>query len=273
MEKLNIDKIEISYKYEASTKEYLESKDFHEFHEFILIRNQVNSNYKYCFQIILKDSNEYFGNLYFGSYNLNRQLIYININNRILYINLDFNILYIIQECLNLEYNNISKLDIANDYDYNYINRFYKILKDEDFDIIILNKKYTIDEEIKSLLNISVGTRKNIHKFKSLYIQNREKGLVLNGYDKLKEIQDNEYEKRYIIENNKFKKSIYRLEVRTRHNLLKDTLNKLGFSDLYLYQSIIRKDISELKSIFDDLLNRLIRIQYKNKIYSLQYFL
>ncbi len=268
---INIDKLEISFNSDDRIKEILEENSELCFSSFYLLKqNSINGNYKNYFEIYLLD-NTLFGSLYFGSYNINRQNIYVSVNNRMLYTN-NLSILYNIGEELNLEINSISKLDLALDFTTNIVSKFYNLLKNRDLNFIILNKKYMINEEVKNLFTISNGTRTNIHKNKSFYIQNREKGLTLCGYNKIKEILDNNSEKEYIkelISSNK----IFRLEVRTNHSLLLDSLKKIGFTDVYLFQILINRDNIELFVLYNHLLNRLIRIEYNNKIYSLLDFI
>ena len=263
---ISIDKWELSFDFKELTKLKLENENNLNFENFNLQKNNGKSNYKVNFDIYLNNG-LLFGKLYFGSYKFNRQKLYILIDNKILYSDYIYFISEI-QNALDLEFINNSILDIAYDVDYNIINKFYKLIKDKDIDLIILNKKYGMDDEIGSLLNLSVGTRRNIRKNKSFYIQNKDKGLVLNGYDKLKEIEDNDNEKSYIKDYLNYK-SIFRLEVRTKHNLLVDTLNKIGYTDIYLYQCILNRELDELYFIYDELLRRLIRIEYNNKVYSL----
>ena len=262
----HLDKLEVAFKKNEVLQNHLNTNDKFESYEFLLVRNRTESNYKNNFDIYYIDGSK-FGNLYFGSYNINRQLIYISITNENLY-NDKFKYIVNLQEQLNLEFHQISRIDFANDCNINAVNKFYKLLKNEDYDIIILNKSIKIDDNINDLLNISQGTRKNIHKFKSFYIQNKEKGLVLNCYDKKKEIEDNNNAKSYILDHFNYKE-VYRIEVRTNHHLLIDSLNSLGFTDDYLYYIIINSIFDELYLLFENLLNRLIRIKYKKDVYSL----
>lgn len=267
---LNIDKLELSYKLSFECKSKLESINELSFSTFTLIRKNNNSNYRNNFEIILNDSG-IFGNLYFGSYNVNRQMIYISVDNKILYSN-ELIFLLDIESNLNLELYTISKLDLALDYTYNFINRFYKLLKNEELEFIILNKKYSMNDKISTLLNVSTGTRMNIHLFKSFYINNKEKGLSLSAYNKLKEIQDNDNNKSYISDLINSDK-IFRLEIRTNHTLLKDSLLKLGYTDSYLHDILINRINDELFELYNHLLYRLIRISYKNNTYSLLKFI
>lgn len=262
---INIDKWELAFNFDKVTKELLENENELSYQSFILKRIIGQSNYKNYFEIYF--NNNLFGFLYFGSYRLNRSKLYIQVLNEMLYTNNLF-LLNDIQSKLNLEFYSNSKLDLALDFDYNIINRFYRILKNKDYDFIILNKKYGYEDEIGELLNISNGSRKNINKNKSFYINNKEKGLSLHSYNKLKEIEDNNNEKYYIKEYLNYEQ-IYRLEIRTNHNLLLDTLKKIGFTDFYIYQCIINKTIDELYYLYIELLFRIIRVKYNNKIYSL----
>ena len=117
------------------------------------------------------------------------------------------------------------------------------------------------------MTTIAKGTRKNPVKYKSFYLSNKEKGLELACYNKLKEIQDNNYNKQYILDKINFK-PIYRLEIRTNHKMLKDTMDKLGFTDDDLFYNILFNE-DMLFKLYLSLLNRLIRIKYKNQTHSI----
>lgn len=136
---LNIDKLELSYNLDNECKSKLESINELSFSNFTLIRKNNDSNYRNNFDIILVDSGLLFGTLYFGSYNVNRQKIYISVDNRTLYSN-NLLILSDIESKLNLELYSISKLDLALDFNYNIINKFYKLFKCEELEFIILNR-------------------------------------------------------------------------------------------------------------------------------------
>lgn len=174
--KISIDKWELAFNSSEETKLKLESNNTLVFNNFILNKINQNNDYKNNFEIILNNG-DLFGTLYFGSYRINRNKIYIMVNNKMLYSKEELLHLYDIQRELDIEFDINSKLDIALDFDYNIINKFYKLIKCEDINLIILNTKYGIDDEIGELLNMSTGTRKNIHKYKSFYIQNKEKRI------------------------------------------------------------------------------------------------
>ena len=263
---LNIDKLELACSTDEANREYISQQECLDFQFFYMVKNTNESNYKIKFDIFMEDGKLY-GNLYFGSYNFNRQRIYLSINNEIFY-NGNLGLIDYIIDSLNLEFHSISKLDLALDFDSNIINTFYKLLKMDELSPIILNRKYDMQcKEIKNLINVSTGSRKNVRKFKSFYITNKERGLCLNAYDKTKEIADNDYQKQYIIDKLDMKK-IFRLEIRTNHTLLLDSIKKLGYTDDYLYDLIVTNQIHELFELYKHLLNRLIRFDFKGKVIS-----
>lgn len=285
---INIDKLELGY---LLTQEFYQTilQEITSFNERLDTSNGIlmdyetfiikypvikeHTHYKYEFDILIKEDSQeksfYYkklGKLYFESNNPFRNQVYIMPDNYSLY-NDDYIHIHYITECLGLEFLQISKVEIALDMNYNFINRFYKIIKDEDFAPIILNKKYNnMYEELKGLTNLSTGCRNNLSLNKSFYIKNKEKGLELNCYDKGKEIKDNGYKKQYIIDKIKSDK-IYRMEIRTNHKLLKDSLRKINLSDEdLLYNVFLNKKL--LMKIFSILLNRLLRIAYKRRSFS-----
>lgn len=268
--KLNVDKLELAFTTDEETLKLLESENEIKTRFFYLLRKPNDNNYRNTFEVYFDDG-MICGSLYFGTYNINRPYVYFMVANECFY-NGRLTFLYTLQCCLNLDFKLISKLDLALDYNVNIVNRFYKLLKDKELDFIILNKRINFETEIKDLLNVSTGSRLRIHKFKSFYIQNKEKGLSLNCYDKRKEIEDNNNTKQYIIDKFNYSK-IFRLEVRTNHCLLKDSIDKLGFTDEYVYNCLVRNINDKLYLLYLNLLQRLIRIQYKSKVYSLVDFL
>lgn len=266
-----IDKLEITYKLTDDIINLLQGEEI-DLLDFKLIKNNHNSKFKICYNIItpIISNNETkfidWGKIYYGSYDFFKSQLYISVNNEILYGS-ELSYLYFIEETLNLKFMNINKIDFAFDINYNVINKFIKLIKDEEFNFVILNKKIAdMKQEINEMLLISKGTRENLQKYKSIYIQNKEKGLSLCIYNKLKEIKDNNNEKEYILDKLKFK-PIYRIEVRTYHHILKDTIMKLNISDEDLYYNLLNKD--KLLIIYNNLLNRIIRINYNNISYNL----
>ena len=171
-----------------------------------------------------------------------------------------------IEQAINLKFLRISKLHISLDCNKNLINGFYRLLKNREVDFIINNRKVeSMDEEIDSLLHVSTGSRKKIHKNKSFYIANSEKDLELNGYDKSKELL--ETGKQYIIDNIGFSK-IYRFEVRmNNYKMVSESLQMANINNEKLYYNLFNEDV--LNTIFYVAMNRLIRVQINRKPCSL----
>jgi len=266
-----IDKLEITYKLSDDIINLLQGEEI-DLIDFKLSINNNNSKFKICYNIIAPtiSNNETkfieWGKIYYGSYDYFKNQLYISVNNEILYRS-ELSYLYYIEETLNLKFMNINKIDFAFDVNYNVINKFIKLIKDKNFDFVILNKKITdMKQEMNELLFISKGTRENLQKHKSIYIQNKERGLSLCIYNKLKEIEDNKNEKQYILDELKFT-PIYRIEVRTIYHILKDTLIKLNITNEDLYYNLLNKE--KLFEIYNNLLNRIIRINYNNISYNL----
>ncbi|MEQ3236187.1 hypothetical protein [Bacteroides cellulosilyticus] len=269
---INIDKLELQYLLTHEIASVLdEIEDIRDFYEFEIKRTNSNKNYKNTFEIILKlhdvEIGVYdvkFATLYYGSFNPIRNQMYISIENRELYSKNLVSIHYIEDE-LNLQFMTISKIDIAFDCDCNLINRYYKLIKNDNINYIVLNKKVDKNEEI-SILNCGKGSLLKPYINKSFYIKNKEGGLELNAYNKSLEIRDNDYNKQYIADWLGFD-NIHRLEVRCNHKQLKDTLRSLNLTDEdVLYRAILDKDLLFL--IYTNLLNRILRVDDNNEIYN-----
>lgn len=286
---LNIDKLEITYllttDFSNMITEQLESYydrlddkdnlliDYIDF-KLTIPKEKLYLHYKYEFDIEIKDYNKdkgiYFrrlGKIFFDSNNPIRQQLYVMIDNYALY-NRDFLHLHFIEDVLGLQFMSISKLDLALDLNINFITKFYRILKDKSYTPIILNKQYKdMDKIIKEMITISQGTRVNPTKYKSFYFSNKEKGLELACYNKLKEIEDNNNSKQYILDKLQFK-PIYRMEIRTNHKILADSMKKLNIDDNDLFYNILFNE-EILFKLYLTLLDRLIRFRYQNQTYNL----
>ena len=270
---LNIDKFEIAYRLNLHTKELFDNIDEAlDMYNFEIIRTNKEKEYENTFDIIIPEYDEKIGifkkkyaTIYYGSNNIFRQHLYLKIENEELYKE-NFGILDYLEDCLDLEFLLNSEIELAVDTDFNIISRFYRLLKNKKYTPKILKKYYyDMNKEISNVLNFSKGTRNNPFKFKSFYIKNKEGGLELKCYDKLKEITDNGNEKQYIKDKLGFN-NIFRLEVNVKHKLLKDTLNKMKITDMDIRYNLFNKDF--ISNLYIELLNRLIMIRYKENNYN-----
>lgn len=293
---ISVDKLELTYlltneftefidKYIESYNNRLDKTDkiiFEQYNEFYLAAptDTIYYDYRIELDILIRDYNEdigfynrRIGKLFYGSNHPSRQQLYITLENKSLY-NGDINFLYYIADELNLQSLKISKLELAFDFNRSFIDKFYTIIKDDDFIPIIFNKRYKDkNEEIGELLHVSTGNRIKLNKFKSFYIKGKYQnydGLELKYYNKGKEIEDRKFEKQYIIDKLGFK-NIFRLEIRTNHKKLKYSPDKLGLTDEDLYMRLEDKKV--LFNLFRLLLYRVIRIEFKEKTYSLLDFI
>ncbi len=270
---VSIDKLEITYMWNEETRAYVESLDYLQCGEYgeIAIKRIENRNYHHQF-VVLGPGDDgddtVIGDLFFGSPNPMRPYVYLSVRNPVLYKDYMLGGISYIEQALHLEFFRISKLHLAFDSNVNIINRFYKLLKNEDVDFVINDKKIkSMDEKIHSLIHVSVGTRKNRYQDKSFYVKNNDDSLVLSAYNKALELVENSA-KDYIALKVGFDKRIYRFEVRLNcYKVIRETLQAANIKDEELYCSLV--DCNTLMKLFWVSLNRLIRIQKSRKSYNL----
>lgn len=268
---LNIDRLEIAFLPTTEKAREILSNGLNYYGEMFAITTASPTTDNALYYNITLSNGMHFGEIVFGNKKFNKDKIYINVSNEILYTSY----LYIVNEVaaiLDLEIHSISRLDLAYDTNKNVIEKFYSILRNNEYDLKILNKIYGMNDEIGTLLHVSSGTRNNVRKNKSFYIKNIEGGLTLHCYNKSKEIEDNGNKKQYIkdvVNSNK----IYRLEIRLEHFILNDTLKKIGFTDSYLYTILLNRDNAELFFLYQTLLDRIIEVKHKRKSISFLEFI
>ena len=270
---INIDKLVIAYNRDEATTDYILSQineqNEGDFVEFILIRNNEIANYQHAYDIVAEG--ETIGIIFWGHYNPQLQSIYIQYNNKALYHN---NKLYMthIEEKLTLKFEKISQIDIALDFNFNIINKIYKILRNKDIDIKILNNVYGIDDSIP-VLTCATGTRRKLVENKSLRISSKSKELVLVAYNKSREIAENGNSKQYITDTNQFSETIiYRLEIRSRHKELRNTLEALNMTEDELYICALCNNIERIGDVFRHLIDRIIMVRAGRKSQSILTF-
>lgn len=269
--KVNLDKLVVAYRREEYTTNYILSQlnenSEGNFDEFILIRNNELANYQHAYNIVIEG--ETIGIIYWGHYNPQLQSIYIQYNNKALYNNNKLNMTYI-EDKLTLRFEKISQIDIALDFNFNIVNKIYKILRNKDLDIKILNKIYGIDDSIPVLTNAS-GTRRKLFDNKSLRILSKNKDIGLFAYNKSREIAENGNAKQYIIDTNQFKatETTYRLEIRCKHKELRNTLEALNMTEDELYILAICDNKDRLGEVYRHLIDRIIMARVGRKSQSI----
>ncbi len=269
---VSIDALEITYIMSDEMKNFLSSDDstyyLGEKKEIILKRSE-SRYYKNEFIIWCKDWNENRGNynrivgyMRFGSFTPNRQNVYITYDNEALYSWL-VSARYYLEEALDLEFLQISKFDIAIDFNFNVEKHLIRQYKDDSYDLIV--NGYKADN--KKVYGVGFlswwNPRHRIFANPQMIVKNDKSTLTMKTYNKKKEIEQ-ESGKYYIQQKNGFNSVMYRVEITCKnHKLLKKTLDALGISDEYLYVHL--DDENVLLTVFSHLLDRVIHLRKNRK--------
>lgn len=273
---IHIDRLEITYLATQEQKNYLANKEYNEFYfNGITLRRCECRNYENEFAIISTDLDKEqrtyercIGHLHFGSPNPNRQNVYVVYENDALYNKMWLACRFYIEEALRLEFKQISKLDIATDFNFNISRRFYKVYKDGNFDLIINGKKvHGLDNKVKDVVHITGNTtRKRPFANPTPVVKNADGSLALRAYNKSEEI-DETSGKEYVRDATGFSR-LWRLEVSCgNHRVIKNVLDKLGMSDEDLYADLGIERV--IICIFKAMIDRLIRVKRNRHCYSL----
>ncbi|WP_289198237.1 hypothetical protein [Bacteroides acidifaciens] len=232
--------------------ERIESRHYRD--EFIIKCADVDNNGYDTVKVV--------GYLRSGSFNPNRQKVYLTFENAALYSWI-LQTRFYVESALGLAFHRISKIDIAVDFDFNIQKRLITLLKSTPHDIIV-NGRVANRKSVKGL---------NVHAYDinldrmfahpELTVSNDDSTLSMKTYNKRKEIE-NESGKSYITECTGFTGTHYRFEVTCKnYKRLFPSLKALGIDDTYFY---IHLDNDEtLKALFCDLLNRLIYLRKGRK--------
>ena len=269
---VSIDALEITYTTTDEMKEYLSSDNstyyFGEKKEIILKRSD-SRYYKNEFIIWGRDcdaSRGHFkrivGYLRFGSFNKNRQNVYITYENEALYSWL-VSARYYMEEALNLEFLQISKFDIAVDFNFNVEKHLIRQYKDDSYDLIV-NGRLADNKAVYGVGFLSWwNPRHRIFANPQMLVKNDKSTLTMKTYNKKKEIEQ-ESGKYYIQEKTGFNTVMYRVEITCKnHKLLKKTLDALDINDEFLYVHL--DDENVLLTVFSHLLDRVIHLRKNRK--------
>lgn len=273
---INLDRLELTYDKNEPLQTMLSdtSKNEFEFDSLRLVREQCKyysnefSIWGYDYDEQLGIVERRIGYLHFGSPNPNRPYIYILYDNAALYDDYLLASRFYVQDALGLEFLRVSKIDIAVDFNFNIINRFYRIFKSKDYSVILNGKKHDDTKPTDTeVLHIAEGTtRFRPFAHHSPVFKNKQETMQMKAYDKDKEI-DTESHKEYIREKAGFKR-LYRMEVSFGcHKVVKKMLDKLAMTDEELYVRLQHE--KTLIDLFLAGLNSLIRVTRKRKSMSI----
>lgn len=272
---INVDRLELTYDKNEPLQTLLSDNTINEFQFDALRLIRENSRmYSHEFIVYGSDYDEMLGvierpigHLHFGSPNPNRPYIYLVYDNAALYSNYLLASRFYVEEALGLEFLRVSKCDVAVDFNFNVVNRFYRLLKNSDYDLIINGEKVKgMKSAVRDVLHIAGNTtRQRPFAHHSPVIKNADGSMLMRAYDKGKEI-DEESGKEYIREKAGFKR-LYRVEVSLGcHRVIKKVLERLGLTDEDFYAQL--QDEKTLIAFFRVALNCLVRVSRKRKSMS-----
>ena len=140
-----------------------------------------------------------------------------------------------ISNVLGLELNNFTEIEVAADVNFNVIAKVQKLVRDyENFDMIVNGKRVTDEKrKIEGFGEYFSRSRVKRDKYPTLYFsQAKNDGLELKIYDKSKEIIEENPQKQYIIDWDKFgSNKVYRLELTIKNEQYKKWLEHVRTGD------------------------------------------
>lgn len=272
---INLDRLELTFDKNEPLQTILSdtTRDEFEFDSLRLIRQQCKY-YSNEFSIWGSDYNEQIGvverkigNLHFGCPNPNRPYIYFVFDNAALYSDYLLASRFYVEEALGLKFLRVSKCDVAVDFNFNVVNRFYRLFRNPDYNLIINGEKVKgMKCVVRDVLHIAGNTtRKRPFAHHTPVIKNADSSMLVRAYDKGKEI-DEESGKEYVREKTGFKR-LYRVEVSLGcHRVIKKVLERLDLTDENFYTRL--QDEKTLIAFFRVALNSLVRVSRKRKSMS-----
>lgn len=280
--KINLDKVEICY---VGSKELIDNiedtKHWDRDHYYLEYEDKENKDKRETILSIYVDDFENdkvkFGTLKFGnSFKNDNDIIrycWLRIENRILYnkscISTTISTMYWIQDDLGLEFNNITALDIALDSNISWFRRIKNALRNKSLIPIVLNRAYpNVGEEEIEPIDFRHKDNRKRYTSNTMYINNSDKDMIFNVYDKGKEILKSG--KLYIREWFNSEGNINRAEIRLKNKSLNEYCEKNNISQYDLYMQL--SDDNKLFDIYYFFSNRIIHFvdSSRNKISFLQ---
>lgn len=272
---INVDRLELTYEKNEPLQTMLSDNTINEF-EFDSLRLIRENSRMYSHEFIVYGSDydeklgvieRPLGHLHFGSPNPNRPYIYLVYDNAALYSDYLLASRFYVEEALGLEFLRVSKCDVAVDFNFNVVNRFYRLFKNPDYDLIVNGEKVKdMKSVVRDVLHVAGDTtRHRPFAHHTPIIKNADSSMLVRAYDKGKEI-DAESGKEYIREKAGFKR-LYRIEVSLGcHRVIKKVLERLDLTEENLYALL--QDEKTLIAFFRVALNSLVRVSRKRKSMS-----
>lgn len=280
----NIDKLKICYKQNEETFNlFLPYKD--EFKKDKKDREHIYINRdNYTLHLLQVDElsaevnvfveNELIGMFVFHNSKRYEGLCFFTFDNKALYTFLTYDfgnktkcnlipLITFIADDLNLEFNNITTLEVAMDCNFNISAKLRKLIKDyENYDMFINGKKVQDPNRVLPLYHETFKrNRKRLIYTPTLYFeQAKTDAPLMRIYNKTDEINDTSNGKNYINDWNGFGNiDTYRVEVRLKSNSIKEYLTRL---DTDRHPLDLLQDPDALFSIWNHFGNRLVYFRH-----------
>lgn len=261
MKKTNLDKLELAFKRNAFFEGQTTAETTTRWGDWLLQEGTCfpNSPYRYNYTAGLPTCGyENTLHVYWQTYLMKRDYIYIRISNKTLYKDDLWDLLADFIDSTGLKFDHVSKLDICEDCDRDLIKTLERKFKDHDITWVVNNRKVNNrTKPIKGAMWIE-GVQLEGESKRTLIVKQKE-GMTLAIYNKAQEIIEKGNAKDYIadywtidevlqgtaIED----KNMWRAEVRMNRKNIIDLMNKGGINDTDLL--IMIQDKANQERIFD----------------------
>lgn len=261
--KVVIDKLKLCYKRDNDSRFWqmmAEKPEQFQIGDFDFVRCQADGMYDGVYDVLYNEQK--LSTLLFDRFSdKDKKFCWLSIQNRVFYSkDMSIKTILLLQDVTELgNINNITKLDLACDLQFNPVPRIKKLLKRDDVSVVrcgtkIVDKK----QEIEGLIFIH-PTNGLKELAPSLYFSDMDKRKSLVVYDKNKEIRRTD--KTYIADFYGNPRYLYRLEIRLTSDEIFRYFKKYDVSPSV--DMLINQDY--LKSMYDELLFRMLHFTYKRK--------
>lgn len=270
----NIDKLKICYRQNKETFNYfkdLKAPQFINRDDYTLHLLQVDD---LSAEVNVIVGNEVLGMFTFHNSKRYEGLCFFTFDNKALYTFLTYDfgnktkcnlipLITFIADDLDLEFNNITTLEVAMDCNFNISAKLRKLIRDfENYDMFVNGKKVKNPNRVLDNYHETFKrNRKRLLYPPTLYFeQAKTDAPIMRVYNKSEEINDNGEVKNYINEWNNFGNiDTYRVEVRLKSNSIKEYLARL---DTDRHPLDLLQDPDALFSIWEFFGNRLVYFRH-----------
>ena len=229
-----IDALTLCYLAEGKVLDLLREID-HRYHidTFTLLRTTGN-HHKEHFDIYLHKK---VATIYFDRYGSagDESYVWLRIENHVLYNQQLLIQTLMLPELLDIDFNNITYIELARDFTYNITQRIRSLMRNPELKTIINGKqKKDRDEAIDGIIRTcKISLNKDLPK--SLCIKqakaekNKYDGITMDSYNKMDEITSKSH-KQYILDYYGYPKKLHRLELRLNNADIKKISKAIGLS-------------------------------------------